>query len=234
MEVASTEAPVTIASSNLSTNKRNREVKAQATNHQIPQKDGDLPARRGPTGPRTVVGKKRSSRNAVKFGIFSKATLIKGECQSDYRLLLEGFWKSWQPVGKDEELLVEKLASISWRYRRCLVAEGAEIRKASEFLEFDCQWNEEVEAEEINLRLQAGSTFDLGLEPVGLIWKIHNSIIVKYCIKVLALVQLGIMIDMPDEKRDGSLLKKIYGDPDRPHFRRTLQDEYLGYHRKPD
>ncbi len=63
--------------------------------------------------------------------------MLKGESRADYNLLLKGLRETFQPVGKFEELLVEKLATISWRHRRLLVAEGAEIRKNSEFLEFD-------------------------------------------------------------------------------------------------
>jgi DNA repair ATPase RecN len=35
------------------------------------------------------------------------------------------------------------------------------------------------------------------------------------------------MFDGFDEEQDRSFLKTIYGDPNRLHFRRTLQDEYL-------
>jgi hypothetical protein len=187
-EVANSETSATIASSNLSTEKEADELNTQTKNIQTPQSEGDQPARRGPTGPRTERGKQRSSRNAVKFGIFSRATLIKGESRAVYQSLLEGFWEALQPVGKVEELLVEKLVSYSWRRQRCLVAEGATIRKASEFLEFDRRWKEQVEAEAINLRLQAGSMVDVGLEPVGLIWGIYNPDILKRCIVLLVAI----------------------------------------------
>jgi hypothetical protein len=62
--------------------------------------------------------------------------------------LLKRLWGTLQPEGKLEELLVEKLVSILWRYRRMLIAEGAEIRKGSEFLETDMRRNEWAEAEE--------------------------------------------------------------------------------------
>jgi hypothetical protein len=96
----------------------------------------ELSPRRGPTGPRSEAGKQRSSQNAIKSGIFSQATLVKGESRSDYQSLLEGLWESLQPEGKLEEILVEKLTSISWRYRRLLVADGAEFRKHTELVDF--------------------------------------------------------------------------------------------------
>ena len=54
-----------------------------------------------------------------------------------------------QPEGALEELLVEKLATLAWRYRRLLLAESAEIRKNMEFVESDQRDRERVEAESI-------------------------------------------------------------------------------------
>src|ERR1035437_6649343 len=67
------------------------------------------PAIRKSTGPRSPQGKQRSKHNALKHGIFSKVTLLKGESPTDYQSLRRGFWKSLQPEGELEELLVEKL-----------------------------------------------------------------------------------------------------------------------------
>ena len=39
------------------------------------------------TGPRTELGKQRSSQNATRHGIFSKAVLLKGESQADFESL---------------------------------------------------------------------------------------------------------------------------------------------------
>ncbi len=85
------------------------------------------------TGPRTEPGKKRASQNAIKSGILSKVILLKDESRAQYLSLLEGLQESLKPEGMLEELLVEKLATTSWRYRRLLIAEAAEIRKNSEF-----------------------------------------------------------------------------------------------------
>jgi hypothetical protein len=87
----------------------------------------------GSTGPRSEEGKQRSSKNAIKSGIFAQATLLKEESLSDYQSLLEGIWDVLKPEGKLEELLVEKLASISWRYRRLLAADGAAFQRNSRY-----------------------------------------------------------------------------------------------------
>src|ERR1700674_1831679 len=53
----------------------------------------DHPSIHKSTGPRTESGKKRSSQNALKSGIFSRVILLKGESRSEYQSLLEGLWK---------------------------------------------------------------------------------------------------------------------------------------------
>jgi hypothetical protein len=213
------------------------ELNAQTTNMQSAQEEGDLSAHQGSTGPRTALGKKRSSQNAIKFGVFSRATLLTGESRSEYQRLLEGMWKTWQPEGELEEILVDKLVSTTWRHRRLLVAEGAEIRKYSEFLEFDRRRKEQEEAEEISQRRQAGQVDELSPrsllmgqgptpESIGLIWNILNPDILERCIELLLELQKGIETDGLDEDQDGLLLTEIYGELGRPHLRRTLHDTY--------
>lgn len=89
------------------------------------------------TGPRTELGKQRSSRNAIRHGIFSESTLLKGESRAEFESLRIELWEALRPEGRLEELLVDKLASISWRYRRFLLAETGEIRKQV------LEWNQE-------------------------------------------------------------------------------------------
>ena len=96
----------------------------------------ELFLRSGPTGPRSEAGKQRSSQNAIKSGIFSQANLVKDESRPDYELLLKELWEALQPEGMLEELLVGKLASTFWRYRRLLVADAAEFTRNSDSMEF--------------------------------------------------------------------------------------------------
>jgi len=72
-----------------------------------------------PTGPRTEQGKKRSSRNATKHGVFSKVIVLKGESRSEYEELLTGLRESHHPEGTSEELLVEKLRSLHGAIGAC-------------------------------------------------------------------------------------------------------------------
>lgn len=79
------------------------------------------------TGPRTVTGKQRASRNSLKHGIFARDLVIGAESSEDYEEILRGFAGSLRPVGQVEELIVEKSAVYTWRHRRLLRAEAAEI-----------------------------------------------------------------------------------------------------------
>ena len=86
------------------------------------------------TGPKTSAGKRRSSKNAVKHGIFlSTASIIDSgdgmESRSEFEEIHEQLRDYWTPLGSEEELLVEDIALMRWRLRRVLLAETGEIRK---------------------------------------------------------------------------------------------------------
>src|SRR5271156_2105727 len=89
------------------------------------------------TGPRTAAGKERSKHNAVRHGIFSRAVVLKNESRSEFDSMLRELRNHLQPKGALEEILVEKLATLMWRQRRVLIAEGAEIQNGADFLEWD-------------------------------------------------------------------------------------------------
>jgi hypothetical protein len=168
------------------------------------------------TGPRTPQGKERSKHNALKHGILSKAVLLKDEPRTEYESLFAGLREYFKPEGTMEELLVEKLATLSWRHRRLVVAEGAEILKGTEFLE----------AEEKNRQKeQTYSLVDYELNG-GLIRSIDNPIILKRCLELLAELRDGIQSDGFDSDWDSSILKKLYGQYDEDDWRRTLFHTY--------
>jgi hypothetical protein len=176
----------------------------------------DQPPIHKSTGPRTEPGKKRSSQNALKSGIFSRVILLKGESNLEYQSLLKGLWKSLQPEGKLEDILVEKLATTLWRHQRLLIAEAAEVRKNSEFPEVNSPQLE---------RIQMG----MPLEYVGLISKAYDRDILERCLELLTELEQGIDTNGFDEELDGLLLRTIYGDPNRRHIRLTLQDKYSNW-----
>ena len=188
-----------------------------------------MPKNRNATGPRTEVGKRRSSRNATKFGIFSKATLLEGESRAEYESLRKAFWKSKPPRDEFQEILLDKMVSNYWRQCRALIAEGAEIRRNSEFVEFDRRQKELKEAEEISQRWYAKPRPGFVPEPVGLMWSIENLGVLERCTEILVELQQGIETTGFDLDRDGPLLETIYGYPAKSHLRKALHDEYSNW-----
>jgi hypothetical protein len=86
------------------------------------------------TGPRTVAGKRRSSRNSTKHGIFSRNLILDGELQVDFDAVLSDLQVHFQPRGRMENYLIEQLAIQMWRKHRVLLAETAMISRSPGFL----------------------------------------------------------------------------------------------------
>jgi hypothetical protein len=67
--------------------------------------------------------------NALKHGILSRYTVLSHENQADYESLVNSLMDEHLPAGATEQHLIEELASVIWRKRRVLQAEGATINK---------------------------------------------------------------------------------------------------------
>ncbi len=67
--------------------------------------------------------------NALKHGILSRYTVLSHENHADYESLVNALVDEHLPAGATEQHLVEELASVIWRKRRVLQAEGATINK---------------------------------------------------------------------------------------------------------
>jgi hypothetical protein len=76
------------------------------------------------TGPSSSEGKERSSQNAIKHGLLSKAVLVEGETLDAYDVFRESVFDDMQPQGTMEMLLVEKIINYAWRLRRAVQAEA--------------------------------------------------------------------------------------------------------------
>lgn len=86
---------------------------------------------RGATGPRTAVGKTISSRNAAKFGFFSKNLFLDSSAKREYGHLLKDLIDEWQLVGCTEILLLEMLAWFAYQLRRVFRVREALIAQKS-------------------------------------------------------------------------------------------------------
>ena len=76
------------------------------------------------TGPKTSEGKRRSSVNSLKLGVFSQSVLIPGEAPTEWSALAHDLYHDWNPVGTTERTLVELLIATLWRLRRLQGIEG--------------------------------------------------------------------------------------------------------------
>jgi len=92
------------------------------------------PVRRGGTGPKTDEGKKISSQNAVKHGLFSTSPVINSprfkENQEEYELLKEALTLELNPSGILQTHQVQKIVDCMWRYRRAINAEKTSVDKS--------------------------------------------------------------------------------------------------------
>ncbi len=71
------------------------------------------------TGPRTPTGKAQSRRNAIKHGLFARGLrALPGEAQGTCDRLLADLYDQYQPVGRLEELEVQRIAVCWWRLQR--------------------------------------------------------------------------------------------------------------------
>jgi hypothetical protein len=80
------------------------------------------------TGPRTSLGKAYSRRNAVKHVLFVRPSTdfeAQSEDAHEYENLLNGLWRQHRPVGRAEEIEVERVALCCWRLKRAWRYENA-------------------------------------------------------------------------------------------------------------
>jgi hypothetical protein len=65
----------------------------------------------------------------MKHGILSKLAVLAHEDHAEFDDLLAALIDEHQPAGITERHLIEELATIIWRKRRVLLAEGAKINE---------------------------------------------------------------------------------------------------------
>lgn len=67
--------------------------------------------------------------NAMKHGILSRLVVLAHEDHTEFADLLAALMDEHRPAGMTERHLIEELATIIWRKRRVLLAEGAKINE---------------------------------------------------------------------------------------------------------
>jgi len=90
--------------------------------------------------------------NALKHGILSRYTVLSHENHADYESLVNSLVEEHLPAGATEQHLIEELASVIWRKRRVLQAEGASINQGLK-----------VSARSAKTVIPAAAPFEMGL-----------------------------------------------------------------------
>jgi len=75
------------------------------------------------TGPRTPAGKAVVALNAMKHGLLSRESLVKGESEADLVDFGKRLRSQLAPAGEIELLLVDRIVSTAWRLRRLVAVE---------------------------------------------------------------------------------------------------------------
>ena len=70
------------------------------------------------TGPRTLDGKARASRNALTHGLSARRAVLPNEDPAEYAAFVAAHMEDLRPVGCVETSLVRDIATCSWRLAR--------------------------------------------------------------------------------------------------------------------
>jgi hypothetical protein len=77
------------------------------------------------TGPRTAVGKQRSSQNALRHGLTAACAVLPSEDRAAYDAHCRGFFDEYQPATPTETQLTQEVADTAWRINRIPALEVA-------------------------------------------------------------------------------------------------------------
>ena len=80
-----------------------------------------------PGGPKTLAGKRRSSRNSLKAGLYSSATVIRSESEAEYFRFARAIVAGLDVQNPVEMAIAERLVSALWRARRARRFEAAHL-----------------------------------------------------------------------------------------------------------
>src|SRR5690348_4144950 len=70
------------------------------------------------TGPKTELGKAKSSANSTKHGILASLPMMRGEMPENARNTFDALTAEFKPVGLAEEILVHKMTSHFLSFER--------------------------------------------------------------------------------------------------------------------
>jgi hypothetical protein len=83
-------------------------------------------SKKGQTGPKTVKGKRISSMNALKSGIFAKTIVLPFEDEKAYKRHVKSIVESLEPENSLEKNVAEEIANSIWRGTRMQLNEAVQ------------------------------------------------------------------------------------------------------------
>jgi len=97
-------------------------------------------------GPKSDLGKLKSSKNSLKHGLTAKQLVI-GECINDLNVIKDRLTKELKPKGIHQEIIVSKMIDISIRLKRVPMIEAGILNH--EMLEHEADEYKDKVAEEV-------------------------------------------------------------------------------------
>ena len=79
----------------------------------------------GQTGPRTEAGKTKSSRNAIRTGLYAARDFVRPEEEEEYAQTLIKLMDELTPENSVEQTFATEIMGATWRLRRCRLVEEA-------------------------------------------------------------------------------------------------------------
>src|SRR5580704_2293977 len=98
------------------------------------------------TGPKTEAGKAKSSRNAIRTGLYAARDFIRPEEEEEYAQTLIQLMDELTPEGIVEQTFATEIMGAHWRLRRCRLVE--EAFSSIENLDFDPMMDERTEKQQ--------------------------------------------------------------------------------------
>jgi hypothetical protein len=77
----------------------------------------------GQTGPRTEAGKAKSSRNAIRTGLYAARDFVRPEEEEEYAQTLIKLMDELVPANSIEQTFATEIMGATWRLRRCRLVE---------------------------------------------------------------------------------------------------------------
>jgi hypothetical protein len=98
------------------------------------------------TGPKTEAGKARSSRNAIRTGLYAARDFVRPDEEEEYAQTLIKLMDELTPENTVEQTFATEIMGATWRLRRCRLVE--EAFSSIDDLDFDPMIDERTEKQQ--------------------------------------------------------------------------------------